>query len=262
MSKELRAEDSDGENVGLLKFSKEAADALFDAAKGLVAQGHEKSWLGVAVQEIAHSHQLKAVDVAGLPWAEVDSSYDLDKVRKTVMPRIKRETRLHRALVRGTVALGSVGIVVLLAYLANLALLVEPKKAWENAPIKGAQSTLLTSPQGEQEWWALPGEQLVRAQVVGPDTIRLDTRVTVTGDEQRDVPYVIEVTLDGERLEWLSYVSEPSGSWKHEGGSVGQRTGTKIKIPEGSHELGLRTIASAGGALLVRVRHVSSDYEE
>jgi choline kinase len=266
MSKELRAEDSDGENVGLLKFSKEAADALFDAAKGLVAQGHEKNWLGAAVQEIAHTHPLKAVDVAGLPWAEVDSSYDLDKVRKTVMPRIKRETKLNRALVRGAAVLGSVGIVLLVAYLANLALFVEPKKAWENAPIKGAQSTLLTSPQGEQEWWALPGEQLVRAQVVGPDTIRLDTRVSVTGDEQRDVPYVIEVTLDGERLEWISYASEPSGSWRHEGGAVGQRTGTKIKIPEGLHELGLRTVASAGGAPLVRVRHVSfddaSDYEE
>lgn len=262
MSKELRAEESDGENVGLLKFTKEATDALFDAAKGLVAQGREKSWIGEEVQQIAHTHPLKAVDVAGLPWAEVDSSYDLHEVRKSVLPRIKRESKRNRALSRGAAAAGGVAIMVLLAYLANLALLVEPKKAWENAPIRGAESVLLTSLPGEQEWWRLPDDRVVRAQVSGPDTVRLDTRITAIGDARQNIPYVIEVTLDGERLQWLSKASGPSSRWKYDGQPVGQRTGTKLKIPEGIHELGLRTIASAGGAPLVRVRHVSSDDEE
>jgi choline kinase len=262
MSKELSVEDSDGENVGVLKFDKETTDALFDAAKGLVAQGYEKSWIGAAVQEIAHTHPMKAVDVAGLPWGEVDSSYDLDRVRKSILPRIKRESKMNRALTRGAAVLGSVTIVMLLAYLANLALLVEPKKAWENAPIRGAQSVLLTSVHGEQEWWRLPDKQVARAWVNGPDSIRLDTRVTGLNEEQEDIPYVIEVSLDGKRVQWLSRESEPSSSWNQDGKPVGQRTGTKLKIPPGPHELGLRTIASAGGPPLVRVRHVSNDEEE
>ncbi len=262
MSKELAAEDSDGENVGVLKFTKETADALFDAAKGLVAQGYEKSWIGAAVQEIAHTHPMKAVDVAGLPWGEVDSSYDLDNVRKIVLPRIKRETKLNRILQRWAASAGGVAILLLLAYLANLAWIVEPQNAWENTPIKGADSVILTSIEGEQEWWRLQGDQVARAQVIGPDMVRLDTRVTAVDDEPKAIPYVIEVTLNGERLEWLSHTSEPSSKWNQDGQPVGQRTGTKFKIPEGSHELGLRTIASVGGAPLVRVRHVSSDEDE
>ncbi|MFP8878200.1 MAG: phosphocholine cytidylyltransferase family protein [Myxococcota bacterium] len=262
IGKELHAEDSDGENVGVLKLTKEATDALFDAAKGLIAQGHEKSWLGAAVQEIVHSHPLRAVDVAGLPWGEVDSAYDLDMVRKSVLPRIKRESKLKRALGRAAAAISSAAVVLLMGYLAYLAWFVEPNKAWENTPIKGADSVLLTSQQGEQQWWILPDGQVAHAQVRGPDTVRLDTRAITVDEEPQATPYVIEVTLDGKILKWLSRVSEPSNRWKVDGQPVSQRVGTKFKIPQGPHELGLRTIASAGGVPLVRVRHVFYDEDE
>ena len=79
MSKTLPAERSHGENVGILHFQVEAAQALFRAADDLLAQGQRKMWMAAAVERVARSLPLHGVNIADLPWVEIDFPDDLDR---------------------------------------------------------------------------------------------------------------------------------------------------------------------------------------
>ena len=89
MSKELPPSRSDGENVGILRLTEEAAAAAFDAAGALVEQGREQDWLGTAVNAIACDYPIACVDVAGLPWVEIDFPRDLASARTEIWPAIQ-----------------------------------------------------------------------------------------------------------------------------------------------------------------------------
>jgi choline kinase len=91
MSKELGSEETDGENLGLIHLTEEVARAAFDTAGQLISRGHEQDWLGSAINVVARRHPIACVDVAGLPWVEIDYPHDLVEARREVWPAIARQ---------------------------------------------------------------------------------------------------------------------------------------------------------------------------
>lgn len=89
MSKQLPVERSSGENLGLLRLTEGAAEAAFDAAGALLRRGGERDWLGAAINVVADRHPIACVDVAGLPWVEIDYPDDLAAARTRIWPAIE-----------------------------------------------------------------------------------------------------------------------------------------------------------------------------
>jgi choline kinase len=88
MSKELPATRTCGENVGVLRLERHAARHAFKAASRLVANGGRRHWLASAINATARGHRFKCVDVAGMPWTEIDFPHDLERARRRVWPAI------------------------------------------------------------------------------------------------------------------------------------------------------------------------------
>lgn len=88
MSKKLPHAETDGENVGILQFDQQAAELLFSEASSLIASGYEGQWVAAAVSHIARRVPIRGVDIAGLPWIEVDFPEDLARARQYVGPAI------------------------------------------------------------------------------------------------------------------------------------------------------------------------------
>lgn len=96
MSKDLPQTATDGENVGLLHLSAAAAAASFDAAGALIDAGHDLGWLAQAVSAITSEHLISGVDIAGLPWVEIDYPDDLIAARTQIWPAIESREMFAR----------------------------------------------------------------------------------------------------------------------------------------------------------------------
>jgi choline kinase len=89
MSKQLPPALTSGENLGLLRLTEKAAETAFDAAARLLRQGGERDWVGAAINLVARRHPIACVDVAGLPWVEIDFPHDLAAARERIWPAIE-----------------------------------------------------------------------------------------------------------------------------------------------------------------------------
>jgi choline kinase len=89
MRKDLPRERCQGENLGLLRLSRRAARSAFAAAELLVRAGRDRDWLASAINLVARRHRVAGVDVAGMPWVEIDFPEDLERARREVWPRIQ-----------------------------------------------------------------------------------------------------------------------------------------------------------------------------
>jgi L-glutamine-phosphate cytidylyltransferase len=98
MSKTLPVADSAGENVGLLRLTRDAARAAFDAADLLVASGRRRDWVASAINMIASDHPLHCLDIASVPWVEIDFPADLECARSEVLPAIERTPEILAVL--------------------------------------------------------------------------------------------------------------------------------------------------------------------
>jgi choline kinase len=88
MSKTLPPERVSGENVGILRLSRETARAAAAAAAALIAAGHDDAWLAEAINFAAADHPIACLDVEGWPWVEIDFPEDLARAREEVFPRV------------------------------------------------------------------------------------------------------------------------------------------------------------------------------
>ena len=88
MSKDLSPLETEGENVGIIQFDERAAELLFSEASSLITSGYEGQWVAAAVSRIAQRVPIRGVDIAGLPWIEVDFPDDLDRARQSICPAI------------------------------------------------------------------------------------------------------------------------------------------------------------------------------
>ncbi|HEY3240925.1 MAG TPA: phosphocholine cytidylyltransferase family protein [Acidimicrobiia bacterium] len=88
MAKDLPAARTHGENVGMLRLRAATARQIFDAGQEIVAQHGELSWLAGAVSHVAATRPIECIDVAGLPWVEIDFPDDLHRARTEVFPAV------------------------------------------------------------------------------------------------------------------------------------------------------------------------------
>lgn len=91
MSKSMKPEDADGENLGLIKFGREGGKELFKLMDELIANGKTNEWAPYAFKELAQYYPLYVVDIGGLPWIEIDFPEDLEKARRKIYEEIKKE---------------------------------------------------------------------------------------------------------------------------------------------------------------------------
>lgn len=257
MSKTLSAESASGENVGILKFTEATAQALF-AAAGTLVEVDPKQWLGAAVSKVAQQHALDAIDVADLPWGEIDSPYDLDRVRKHIVPQIqrtawrrKRPWRLGRWALLAAAVLG-------VGYLGAGRWLGPPEIAWETLDVAGARKVRITTGERTQKWWLLKTGDVARAPVNGPTVLRIDTRSVLPRGAAKSAPYVLEVKLDGELVDWFKRNDQSSTTWKHADWQVGRRRRIILDIPAGAHQIEASLVAAVSGRCLVRLRQSAS----
>ena len=92
MSKDLPRDRTHGENVGVLHFEADDARVLFREAASLLDTGRRNLWMAAAVQRTASLVPLRSVDVAGLPWIEIDFPQDVARADHGVFPRLPSGT--------------------------------------------------------------------------------------------------------------------------------------------------------------------------
>ena len=66
MSKALPRDRVSGENVGILRLSRETAESAAAAAAALIAAGHDRAWLAEAINFAAADHRIACLDVVGV----------------------------------------------------------------------------------------------------------------------------------------------------------------------------------------------------
>jgi choline kinase len=89
ISKAMAVREAHGESLGLLKFEAWAVKPFFDAVQDTLARGGENQWAPAAVQHLTRRYPLGGVDVAGLPWTEIDFPEDWQNARQRIWPRIQ-----------------------------------------------------------------------------------------------------------------------------------------------------------------------------
>ena len=89
MRKDLEDHRSRGENLGVLRLSRASVALARSVARELVwGRGALNDWLASAVNRVAEHRCIDCVDVAGLPWTEIDFPEDLAAARDKVWPAI------------------------------------------------------------------------------------------------------------------------------------------------------------------------------
>ncbi len=90
MSKTLDRDIVCGENVGILKFDAQGAQHLYREAHRLITTGVRNTWAPAAVDGIARQISVSCIDIADLPWVEIDFAEDYAEAQRRVWPAIAR----------------------------------------------------------------------------------------------------------------------------------------------------------------------------
>lgn len=88
MSKTLDQQYVCGENVGILKFDAEGARHLYREAHRFITTGVRSTWAPAAVDRIAGQINVSCIDIADLPWVEIDFAEDHAEAELHVWPAI------------------------------------------------------------------------------------------------------------------------------------------------------------------------------
>jgi choline kinase len=89
ISKAMAVREAHGESLGLLKFEGWAVKPFFDAVQAALTSEGENQWAPAAVQHLTRRYPLGGVDVAGLPWTEIDFPEDWQNALQRIWPHIR-----------------------------------------------------------------------------------------------------------------------------------------------------------------------------
>jgi len=250
-----------GENLGVIKLDTVAADALRRRCEAIIEAGGEKVWVTEAVRSILADVDVLGVNVAGLPWVEIDFPYDLDRARRQVEPAIRRSLRpRRRAWQRVRLPAGIAGAIGSMFGAWSLSAHVGPASIdWESvAPQGTAETRLERRDRGSQKWWSLDRGQSMTVYVEGPAPLRVESRPLVSNRSEGEIGYVIELLLDGRPFRFEASDSSVDPGVALEGYLVGDRDRDEYLLPSGRHVLEVRYLEGAPRSLLVRVRQPES----
>lgn len=246
------------ENVGMLHLRKACVDALFNAADELLAEGQHQAWLGAAVQKVAGTHAIHGVDIAGLPWGEIDFSYDLERARRDVWPAIRKRHFRKRPLIRvGRLILLAAAVVLSIAYLIRA--LAPTAQEWEAVSVAGLDHGCIEVRGIAQDWFVLTGDRDLEVPVTGPTEILVETRFLLEDAADRESHYVLATSLDDSSEQWHAIGTRPSGSTRHPEWIVAKINRQQFSVPDGRHRLRARLKLPADGRCLVRIRQLAQE---
>lgn len=89
MSKAMRPEDADAENVGVVKFGPKSAPRLIEIMDAIVAAGGRRDWAPKAFGAFAAERPLYALGMRGYPWIEIDFPEDYQRAVREVLPAME-----------------------------------------------------------------------------------------------------------------------------------------------------------------------------
>ena len=256
LGKDLSPELTRGESLGLICFDAAGCEALFPRVNAMVQNGGEKSWVMEAIRSECTMLAFKAVNVAGLPWAEVDFPYDLNRAQREVWPAIHQsrwKKTLHWRRTKWIAAsLGAMFLVYAGGFI-NSGLNSE-KVEWTTIQPIEAKEVLLTLPKGNQQWWMASRERPLHATCKGPTRVRVEFRLLISSGDPKPGRYVVQVSLDGKPLIWQVFKSTPDLDASLPEAAVGDRDYLDFEIPGGNHVIDVSLLASTSDRLLSRVR--------
>ena len=235
MSKDMDASLASGENVGILFLTEQSVKLLIEKARTILLSGNKGDWLGVAVRELARKQKIQAVDIAGLPWIEIDSAQDLQTARRKVWTAINngksRVIRIFTPIALITVLLSILTISILEIRTRGS----EVTTSWEVVEMKSGQTTNLTAGDRTQTWWLVKNDPIVVKDISGPGRVRIDTRLLLDEVTEKPVPYVLSIEVDDNLIDWFKENGKPSGTWKHSNWTVSKSKAVDIELPPGLH---------------------------
>jgi len=91
IAKTLAPEESDGENLGVVKFSAAGARLLATVMDERVAAGNLRDWAPRAFGDFARLRPLHVIGTRGFPWTEIDFPEDYERAVRDVLPAIEGE---------------------------------------------------------------------------------------------------------------------------------------------------------------------------
>lgn len=255
MNKDMNGDLSSGENVGTLCFTAETVTLLLDKAQTMLASGGEQSWLGAAVRELARERRIQAVDVAGLPWAEIDSAQDLQTARRKVWPAIqKRRWKGRRMWQAAALAAFFLSVVTVYGLAVRIAATKEPE-SWELVELSEAPEIHLRAGDRKQTWWVVEKDPIVMDGLCGPGKVRVDSRLLLEKGTADTVPYMLSIEVDDDLVDWFKKSGKPSGAWEHPAWVVSKLRSVDIELTAGAHRLRIGFMSTAKGpACAVRLR--------
>lgn len=83
-------EKSKGESLGILKFKVSETKLLFNEVEKALKTGGVNQWAPAAFEGFARKKTITCIDIAGLPWVEIDYAEDLDNATESVWPKIRK----------------------------------------------------------------------------------------------------------------------------------------------------------------------------
>lgn len=249
-----------GENLGLIKLDPRGTKVLRKRAEAIIASGGERTWVTEAVRSVLAEVEVTGVNVAGLPWVEIDFPYDLDTARRQVWPQIERSLQpARRRLRKLRIPLTAAAMVGFTFVVWGASAQVGPASVdWESLqPTVGESVLLQRLERGPQRWWNVELGQSIDVAVRGGLPVRLEARPLLTNDANEDAAYVLELTLDGETFRYEANRSSTDAKVAFEEWEVGERDRDEYVIPEGEHDLKVKLLAGDPQAVLIRVRQPS-----
>ncbi len=256
LGKDVPGGASRGESLGLLKFDADGTRALFESADALLQQGHDETWVTEAVRTTCSKVPIYGVNVAGLPWVEVDFPYDLDQARREVWPAIERSRSKPALLWRRIrwAALALLGATLAAAGWLSSSRLGPASIDWETVAPVGATKVSITRPQGTQRWWMVERGDSVVAELAASERVRLEFRSLMPPGTQEVGKYVVEVSIDREVYDWKVLNATPDSSAVLPGFVVGDRDRLEFELTPGNHALVVKFMAGTSDKLLTRIR--------
>ncbi len=256
LGKDLPPDRAAGENVGVFVLSAEAAGEVLAHAERIVGSGRREAFAVEALQAASAEVEIRAVDVAGLPWAEIDFPYDLERARNEVWPAILRRRR--RKPLRWAAAALVVGAVAASLGFAAWSW-TRPAQLWESVAPEVGKKTWIALPDGRQKWWSTGEGGGVDVELEGPEQVRVETRLVLPAAAgEPGEKYALEIRLDGKTADWAVFRARPDPEAALEGVRVGDRDRLDVAVPAGRHRLRVGLVAGDPRTLLVRIRRPES----
>ena len=255
IGKDVPQSGARGESLGILKFDADGGRALMKVADELIRDGREQSWVIEATRAISSQVPITGVNVAGIPWVEIDFPYDLDVARREVWPAIWRGRFARHALGRRMrwVAAAAVGLALIVGGWFASSRVGPASIDWDTVPATGAPAVKLTRPDGTQRWWQLSRGASATAEV-GMTPAVIEARAVLTPAAPDSLRFVIGIVIDGKPYDWRVFTATRDSGVSLAKLPVGDRDRYELLLPPGRHMVEVSYVSGHAEHVLVRVR--------